>query len=111
MKIVVIQALLHWENPTENRNYFEQKMNSITEETDLIVLPEMFTSGFTMNPETVAETMNGETITLLKSLAKTKNFAITGSLVIIENNNFYNRLVFIFPSGKIEYYDKKHLFS
>lgn len=111
MKIAIIQSLLHWENPTENRNYFEQKMNSITEEIDLIVLPEMFTSGFTMNPETVAETMNGKTITLLKSLAKTKNFAITGSLVILENNNFYNRLVFVFPSGKIEYYDKKHLFS
>lgn len=111
MKIAIIQSELHWENPTENRKYFEQKINSITEEMDLIVLPEMFTSGFTMNAEPVAETMNGETIIVLKSLAKAKNFAITGSLVIAENNNFYNRLVFVFPTGEIEYYDKKHLFS
>ncbi|MEO8236208.1 MAG: nitrilase family protein [Flavobacterium sp.] len=111
MKIAIIQSALHWENPTENRRYFEQKINSITEGIDLIVLPEMFTSGFTMNPKSVAETLNGETITLLKFLAKSKNCAITGSLVIAENDNFYNRLVFIFPSGEIEYYDKKHLFS
>ncbi len=111
MKIAIIQSSLYWENPIANRNYFKEKINAIREEVDLIVLPEMFTSGFTMNPEPVAETMNGETIIVLKSLAKAKNCAITGSLVITENNNFYNRLVFIFPSGEIEYYDKRHLFS
>ena len=111
MKIALIQSNLIWENPDENRKGFEQKINSITKEIDLIVLPEMFTSGFTMNPKLVVETMNGETITLLKSLAKAKNCAITGSLIITENNNFYNRLIFIFPSGEIEHYDKKHLFS
>ena len=111
MKIALIQASLHWENPTENRKYVEQKINSITQKIDLIVLPEMFTSGFTMNPETVAESMSETTIQLLKTLSKTKNCAITGSLVIIENNNFYNRLVFVFPTGEIQYYDKKHLFS
>ena len=111
MKIALIQSNLIWENPDENRKGFEQKINSITKEIDLIVLPEMFTSGFTMNPKLIVETMNGETITLLKSLAKAKNCAITGSLIITENNNFYNRLIFIFPSGEIEYYDKKHLFS
>jgi predicted amidohydrolase len=73
---------------------FQKKINSISENIDLIVLLEMFTSGFTMNPETVAETMNGETIQLLKTLAKAKNCAITESLVITENNNFYNRMVF-----------------
>ena len=71
----------------------------------------MFTSGFTMNPQLVAETMTGESIALLKSLAKAKNCAITGSLVIAENNNFYNRMVFVFPDQTIEYYDKKHLFT
>jgi omega-amidase len=111
MKIALIQTTLSWENPSENRNHFEQKINAISENVDLIVLPEMFTSGFTMNPEIVAETMNGETIELLKSLAKAKNCAITGSLVIAENNNFYNRMVFVFPDGKIEFYDKKHLFT
>jgi omega-amidase len=111
MKIALIQTQLFWENPSENRKHFEQKINSISEKVDLIVLPEMFTSGFTMNPEIVAETMIGETIELLKSLATAKNCAITGSLVISENNNFYNRMVFVFPDGKIEFYDKKHLFT
>ncbi len=111
MKTALIQTQLFWENPNENRKLFEQKINSISENVDLIVLPEMFTSGFTMNPEKVAETMIGDTIQLLKSLAKTKNCAITGSLVISENNNFYNRMVFVFPDGNIDYYDKKHLFT
>ncbi|WP_395077802.1 nitrilase family protein [Flavobacterium sp.] len=111
MKIAIIQTQLFWENPSENRKHFEQKINSISENVDLIVLPEMFTSGFTMNPETVAETMSGKTIQLLILLAKAKNCAITGSLVIAENNNFYNRMVFIFPNGNIEFYDKKHLFT
>ncbi|WP_310560094.1 nitrilase family protein [Flavobacterium sp.] len=111
MKIALIQANLIWENPAENRKIFEQKINSISENIDLIVLPEMFNSGFTMNPEIVSETMNGETIQLLKKLANTKNCAITGSLVILENSNFYNRMVFVFPDANVEYYDKKHLFT
>ena len=111
MKTALLQSNLIWENPTENHKIFEQKINAITETVDLIVLPEMFTSGFTMNPQLVAETMAGETITLLKSLAKAKNCAITGCLVIAENNNFYNRMVFVFPDQTIDYYDKKHLFT
>ena len=111
MKIALIQAPLLWENPTQNRNYFEDKINSIRETIDLIVLPEMFTSGFTMNPKAVAETLQGETVLWLQALAKAKNAAITGSLVIEENGNFYNRLVFVFPSGAIKTYDKKHLFT
>ena len=111
MKTALLQSNLIWENPAENRQIFEQKINAISETVDLIVLPEMFTSGFTMNPQLVAETMTGETIALLKSLAKAQNCAITGSLVIAENNNFYNRMVFVFPDQTIEYYDKKHLFT
>ena len=111
MKIALIQAPLLWENPTQNRNYFEDKINSIRETIDLIVLPEMFTSGFTMNPKAVAESMQGETVLWLQALAKAKNSAITGSLVIAENGNFYNRLVFVLPSGAIKTYDKKHLFT
>ncbi|WP_309607598.1 nitrilase family protein [Flavobacterium sp.] len=111
MKIAIIQTQLFWENPSENRKHFEQKINSISENIDLIVLTEMFTSGFTMNPEIVAETMSGESIQLLESLAKAKNCAITGSLVIAENNNFYNRMIFVSPDRNIEFYDKKHLFT
>jgi predicted amidohydrolase len=111
MKVALIQSSLFWENPIANRNYFEEKINAITEKVDLIVLPEMFTTGFSMNPKNLAETMQGETISWLQSLAKAKNSAITGSLVIKENNNFYNRLVFVFPSGEIQFYDKRHLFT
>jgi omega-amidase len=111
MKIALIQSSLFWENPKANRNYFEEKINGITVEVDLIVLPEMFTTGFTMNPSAVFETMQGETIAWLQSLAKARNTAITGSLIIAENDNFYNRLVFVFPSGEIQFYDKRHLFT
>ena len=111
MKTAIIQASLLWEKPIQNRKYFEDKINSIIENVDLIVLPEMFTSGFTMNPKAVAETMQGETVSWLQALAKAKNTAITGSLVIQENGNFYNRLVFVLPSGEIKTYDKKHLFT
>lgn len=111
MKVALIQTDIIWEDPEENRRILEIKINSINEEMDLIILPEMFTSGFTMQPNILAETMNGETVFWLKEIAKTKNCAITGSLVITENNNFYNRMVFVFPTGEIQYYDKKHLFT
>lgn len=111
MKIALIQAPLVWEKPEANRKYFEEKIKSSSEEIDLIILPEMFTTGFSMNPKSIAETMDGETISLLKDLAKQKNVAITGSLIIAENGKFFNRLVFVFPSGEIKKYDKRHLFS
>ena len=111
MKIALIQTTLFWENPTANRNAIEEKIDAIAEKVDLIVLPEMFSSGFTMNSKAVAETMQGETILRLQTIAKAKNSAVTGSLVIQENGNFYNRLVFVFPSGAIKTYDKKHLFT
>ncbi len=111
MVVALIQTDIIWEDPTENRRILEEKINSIIDTIDLILLPEMFTSGFTMHPELVAETMNGETISWLKEMAKTKNCAITGSLVIIENGNLYNRMVFVFPNGEIQHYDKKHLFT
>jgi len=111
MKIALIQTALHWENPEANRNHIEKLVLSITESVDLIVLPEMFSTGFTMNPKDVAETMSSETITWLQSIAKSKNVAIIGSLVVKENNQYYNRLVFVFPSGEIEKYDKRHLFT
>jgi omega-amidase len=111
MKIALIQSDLYWEDIAENRNNFESKINQIDSNVDLIVLPEMFSTGFTMNAVAVAETMQGETILWMKSLAKQKNCAITGSLIIKESNQYYNRMLFVFPSGEIQYYDKRHLFS
>lgn len=111
MKIALLQTPLFWENPNKNRTYLDEKINSISQYVDLIVLPEMFTSGFTMSPQNVAETMQGETISWLKEWAKSKNCAITGSLVIEENERYFNRSVFVFPSGEIQTYDKRHLFT
>jgi predicted amidohydrolase len=111
LKVVGIQADLFWENPPKNRAFFEEKINSLSKDVDLIVLPEMFTTGFTMHPEKVAVKMDGETISWMKKMASEKQLAITGSLVISENNNFYNRLIFVQPSGEIETYDKRHSFT
>ncbi len=111
MKIALVQSSLVWENPVENRSHLTQLITGFMEEVDLIVLPEMFSTGFTMNPKTVAETMQGETAEWLQHLAKAKDCAIVGSLVINEHKNFYNRLLFAFPDGKIKTYDKRHLFT
>jgi omega-amidase len=111
MRVALIQSVIIWEDPQANRTYFETEINTISEAIDLIVLPEMFSTGFTMNPSAIAETMQGETVSWMQSLAKAKNVAITGSVVIEESANYYNRMLFIFPSGEIQHYDKRHLFT
>lgn len=100
-----------WEHPEQNRLNLFKKIESISKPVDLIVLPEMFTSGFTMNSSDVAETMQGDTVAWMKDLASKKQAAITGSLVIKENGNFYNRLLFVHPDGTLETYDKRHTFT
>ncbi|MBL0014552.1 MAG: nitrilase family protein [Flavobacterium sp.] len=111
MKIAIVQSNLSWEEPETNRATFLKKINEIEEEVDLIILPEMFTSGFTMNPISVAESMDGETVFWLKSIAKKRNCAIVGSVVITENENYFNRCLFVFPSGEVNTYNKRHLFT
>lgn len=111
LNVAIIQADLAWENPEENRRKFTAKIDAIDQEVDLIILPEMFTSGFTMQPQNVSENTNGKTITWLKELAIKKNTAISGSLVLKENKKYYNRLVFVHPNGTLETYDKRHSFT
>ncbi|MEO8774359.1 MAG: amidohydrolase [Gelidibacter sp.] len=111
LNIALIQTALAWENAEQNRSNLLKKIDAIVEPVDVIVLPEMFNSGFTMNPSKVAETMQGETISWMKNLAAKKQAAITGSLVIKEEERFYNRLVFVHPNGKVEQYDKRHTFT
>lgn len=110
LKITIIQSELHWENAAKNLAMFTDKIASITETTDVIVLPEMFTTGFTMNAKPLAETMNGNTVAWMKEQAKIKNAAVVGSLVITENNLYFNRLIWAQPDGKISFYNKRHLF-
>ena len=111
LHVVGIQTDLFWESPAENRAFFEEKINSLPKNTDVVVLPEMFTTGFTMNTENVAERMDGISILWMQKIASENKIAITGSLVINENDSYYNRLVFVHPSGKIETYDKRHSFT
>lgn len=111
LHIVGIQADLIWENPKENLTFFEEKINHLPKETDLVVLPEMFTTGFTMQPKNIAETMDGNAVSWMQKMASEKEIAITGSLVIENNKKYYNRLIFVHPSGKIETYDKRHSFT
>lgn len=111
LKIALIQSDLVWENPEQNRLNFTDKLETLDETVDIIILPEMFTSGFTMNAKSVAETMNGATVSWMIGLAKTKQIAIAGSTVIFENGNYYNRFLLVEPSGKLSYYDKRHTFT
>lgn len=111
MKIALIQAPLVWEDVKQNTAYFKNQLNRIEVGTDLVVLPEMFTSGFTMNPERVFMTMQDQFIADLQKCCKSLDFALTGSIVIKEGGQYYNRLFFIWPSGEFKTYDKRHLFS
>ena len=111
LKITIIQSELHWENAESNLVMFSEKIQNIEDKTDLIVLPEMFTTGFSMNAENLAEPNDGETFKWMVSEAKKNNCAITGSVIISENGNFYNRLFFVFPDGSFQKYDKKHTFT
>ncbi len=111
LKLALIQSDLVWEHSKENCQNFSNKIESISEDVDIIVLPEMFTTGFTMNAGTVAEAMDGETVQWMQKIASKTNAAIVGSAVILEDDTYYNRLIFAEPSGKIHHYDKKHTFT
>lgn len=111
LKVVGIQAHLAWENPTENLDYFAQKINQIKEEVDLIILPEMFATGFSMNPEGLAEEAGGSIVKWMQTQANNKEAALAGSLMIKEGERYYNRFYFVEPSGQITHYDKRHTFT
>ena len=111
LKVTILQSDLFWENPDANRRMFSEKINNINENTDLIVLPEMFTTGFTMNASLLAESESGQTLDWMKIQANKKNSALVGSFIVSEKNNFYNRLFFVKPNGDYYTYDKRHTFT
>jgi omega-amidase len=111
LKITIMQSDLRWENKEENLRAFSEKISAITSETDLIILPEMFTTGFSMQPEKLAEPMTGNTVRWMLQKAQEKNCVITGSFMCAENGEYFNRLVWMKPDGTYSYYDKRHLFS
>ncbi|MDG1509234.1 MAG: nitrilase-related carbon-nitrogen hydrolase, partial [Flavobacteriaceae bacterium] len=111
LNIVAIQAKLSWENPAANLEFFEHKIAHLDSDTDLIVLPEMFSTGFTMQPTSIAQTMKGSAVLWMIATARVNNVAIVGSIVVQENHQYFNRAIFVHPNGLIETYDKRHLFS
>ncbi|MRX46316.1 nitrilase family protein [Pedobacter puniceum] len=111
LKVTLLQAYLFWENSAKNLQNISLKLSDIRERTDLIVLPEMFNTGFTMNAVDNAEKMDGKTVNWMRDTARKFNAVVTGSLIIEENGNFYNRMVWMRPDASYETYDKKHLFG
>ena len=111
LKIAMLQADLVWHNSGLNLKNFSEKILQIKEQVDLIILPEMFSTGFTMRPQEIAETMEGETVKWMQKTAAEKKSAIAGSVVISEGEKYYNRFLFVHPSGEINFYDKRHLFT
>ena len=111
LKITVYQGYLFWENTDKNLQNIGLRLSGIREKTDLIVLPEMFNTGFSMNAAALAESMNGKTMQWMHQTAQKFNCAVTGSLIITENGKFYNRLIWMRPDGSFEQYDKHHLFA
>lgn len=110
LKITVIQPDIIWENPQANIEKYSTLISTVAV-TDLIVLPEMFTTGFSMNPEILKEPMDGLTVRWMKQTAAEKNASVVGSLIIEDGGKMYNRAVWVFPDGKILHYDKRHLYT
>ncbi len=111
LSITTLQTSLHWENPVANRAQFEVYLEQLTVPTDLVVLPEMFTTAFSMQPKGLAETMQGESIAWMHHWASRLNAVVCGSLIIREEGNYYNRFVWMRSDGSLETYDKRHLFT
>ena len=111
LTITLIQTPLYWEQIDANLAMFEEKIWSLHKPTDLIVLPEMFTTGFSMNAKALAEPAGGKTFKWMRQMAVQKKAAIVGSYIVKEGTDYYNRLYFVYPDGASVQYDKKHLFT
>lgn len=111
LRTFLIQAELAWEQPESNMLRLEQYIHPLSGNADLILLPEMFNSGFTMRPESVAEPMDGPTMQWMRRMASATDAVVTGSLVIERDGHYHNRLVWMRPDGDYRYYDKRHLFG
>lgn len=111
LKIAVIQVDLVWEDAEKNLELFTKKIDEIYEKVDLIVLPEMFSTGFSMNAVNLAEKNDGRTVQWMQETAKKYDVAVTGSVIIEDDENYYNRLFFVFPDSSYKIYDKRHTFT
>ena len=110
LNVTLVQAELIWQDPTSNRARFAEQLRPLQGKTDLVVLPEMFTTGFTMQPEHLAEPADGPTLQWLREQAVHLQATITGSVAVTEAGQYFNRLYWVRPDGSFATYDKRHLF-
>ncbi|MET0392353.1 MAG: amidohydrolase [Chitinophagaceae bacterium] len=111
LTISIIQSELHWENRDANLEMFERKIEGLRGKTEVVILPEMFSTGFSMRPAALAETMQGPTVQWMQRLAGEKKIILAGSLIAEEDGRYYNRLVWMLPNGQYGTYDKRHRFA
>ena len=111
LRLTLVQTGLHWEDKAANLRMLEEKIMAIAEKTEIVILPEMFSTGFSMRPEALAETMEGTTLQWMKRIAADKKIILTGSVIIEENQQYYNRLIWMLPNGQCGVYDKRHRFA
>jgi len=111
LHIALLQADLVWHDPVANQKQFAKQLAALPEQTNLVVLPEMWATGFSMTPSEVAEPINGGSVAWMQRMAQTHDTAVCGSLAIKEGKTFYNRFVFVHPSGSMDTYDKAHPYT
>ncbi|MCB0639158.1 MAG: amidohydrolase [Lewinella sp.] len=111
LQVVLVQADLHWEDAPANRAHLSQLLANISAPADIIVLPEMFTTGFTMAPDRLAEPTQGPTLAWMQQWARQLDAVVTGSLIVFADGQYFNRLLWVRPDGTYRHYDKRHLFS
>jgi omega-amidase len=111
LTITTIQTAVQWEDKSANLKGLEERILAIPEPTELVVLPEMFSTGFSMRPEVLAERMDGPTLAWMQEIAARKKIILTGSIIVEEDDNYYNRLIWMLPNGQYGYYDKRHRFA
>ena len=111
MKISVIQPDTAWENKSQNFQNLSGQISLLFNMTDIVILPEMFNTGFSMNPVQLSEPPDGETFEWMKSIAEKGNFGLCGSYIVKEDMKYFNRWVFVSPENEVWHYDKRHLFS
>lgn len=111
LSVTLLQSTLTWEDKLANLNAFEEKIKGLKGKTQLVVLPEMFSTGFSMKPKELAEEMSGESVAWMKRVAAENQLILTGSLIIKEAEQYFNRLIWMLPNGQLGMYDKRHLFG
>ena len=110
MRLAAVQTNLFWEDAKANYKHIQQQLKAVSN-VDLIVLPEMFPSGFSMNPSSISESENGPSLKWMQTLAKSKNAVVVGSVAVYRQNKYYNSLFWVSPNGEYSCYNKKHLFT